>query len=235
MQLVELHSNQDLILRTTVDKRGKTVIFKATEAYNGLNGDIIVEFPPYCVLGEEKIFLEVLPEDIINSYNEKSSENTQLEKLITPVLHLDRQNGAPFLRNVTVTLPILSAAKNWIVGDFQCPKHIKYSENDSAVTLETCKFSPCGVQITVQKVMKALGLDDVFCLTYTESGIYLLMEQFRRGTTTEFKFDLRKFRSLQEHQKYRMDETKSLCMLLNPEKVLKSDHNRKIYVTVEGK
>ena len=65
----------------------------------------------------------------------------QLEKLITPVLHLDRQNRVPFLRNVAVTLPILSAAKNWIVGDFQWPKYIKYSENDSEITFETQVFS----------------------------------------------------------------------------------------------
>ena len=234
VQSVELHSNEDLILRTTVDKRGKTVIFKATEEYNGINGHIVVKFPPYCVLGEEKVFLEVLPEDIINSYNEKLSKNTQLEKLITPVLHLDRQNGAPFLRTVAVTLPILSAAKNWIVGDFQCRKYIQYSENDSEITFETRRFSPCGVKITEEKVMKALGVDDVFSLTYTKFGIYLLVEQFSQGTTTEFKFDLGKFRDSQEHQRYRMDETKSLCLLLNLEKVLKSNHNKKIHVAVEG-
>ena len=109
---VELLSNEDMILRTPVDKRGKTVIFKATEEYNGLNGHIVVKFPPYCVLGEEKVFLEVIPEDIINSYNKNSGKNSQFEKLIFPVLHLDRQNGAPFLRKVAVTLPLLSAAKN---------------------------------------------------------------------------------------------------------------------------
>ena len=82
--------------------------------------------------------------------------------------------------------------------------------------------------------MKALGVDDVFFLTYTKFGIYSLVEQFSQGTTTEFKFDLRKFRDAQEHQRYRMDETKSLCLLLNPEKVLKSDHNKKNHVAVEG-
>ena len=82
--------------------------------------------------------------------------------------------------------------------------------------------------------MKALGVDDVFSLTYTKFGIYLLVEQFSQRTTTEFKFDLRKFRDSQEHQRYRMDETKSLCLLFNPEKVLKSDHNKKIHVAIEG-
>ena len=73
VQPIEIQSNQDLILRTTVDERGKTIIMKAAKSYNGFNDKITVKFPPYCVLGEEKIFLEVLPEDIVNSYNEKNS------------------------------------------------------------------------------------------------------------------------------------------------------------------
>ena len=83
-------------------------------------------------------------------------------------------------------------------------------------------------------MMKNLGLDDVFCLTYTEFGIYLLVEQFNKGTATEFKFDLRKFLDLQEHQKYRMDETKNLSLLLNPDKVLETDYAMAIKVLVEG-
>ena len=156
-----------------------------------------------------------------------------MKKLLTPVLHLDRENGAPFLLNVTVTLPILSAAKAWIGSGVQCPDNMKISQDKSNITIETNKFSPCAPTI-IKNVMKALGLDDVFCTTYTEFGIYLLVEQFSRGTTTEFKFDLRRFTDMQEHQKYRMDETKNLCLLLNPQKVLKSDYTKEIFLLVEG-
>ena len=64
----------------------------------------------------------------------------------------------------------------------------------------------------------------------------MMVEQSIKPNTggTQMKFDLRKFRDWQEHQRYRMDRTKSFCLLLNPQKVKKSDRKKKIRVTVEG-
>ena len=219
-----------------MDRQGKEIIFKAARGYTGFKKEISIYFPPSSVLGTENISLEIIPEDVIQIYNVTYGEIAQ-KKIVTPVLHVDRENGAPFLRPVTVTLPLVSDASKWISRDFGSSSGLKYSPKDSMITILTTKFSPSGVcYCDIRKVLVGVGLNDQFNLTYTEFGIYLIVEQYAIGENgnTLFKFDIRKFRHWQEHRRYRMDGTKFFCLLLNPEKVQPSDFNQAIEISVDS-
>ena len=232
-----MSSNQKLRLRTKLDKRGKYILFKAAEGYTGFRDEISIYFPPWSVLGTENVFLEIIPEDIIRSYNEKYGEKEK-RKVITPVLHVDRESGAPFLRAVSVTLPLLAEAIEWIPHDIRVSNALTYSHKNSKINISTTKFSPTGVSYSeLRKILEAMALNDQFNLTYKEFGVYLMVEQLKLSTSlkTELKFDIRKFRHWQEHHRYRMDATKLFYLLLNPEKVQKTDYHKDIYVSVSGK
>ena len=139
---------------------------------------------------------------------------------------------------VTVTLPLVYGAEKWLANEVQIsPTRMRYSENNSTITIRTNKFSPIGASYCeVEKILDAIGINDHYSLRYKEFGVYLMVEQSTKSdiADTLFKFDLRKFRDWEEHQRYRMDKTKSFCLLLNPRKVKKADRKKKIRVTVEG-
>ena len=156
------------------------------------------------------------------------------EKILTPVLHIDRENGAPFLRRVTVLLPLVSGAAQIMAEGIQgrCPEKIQFMEELSMFKVTTTKFSEAAVKyVEVSKALDALALNDDFSQKYIDLGIYLMLE---RTSNKEFKIDIRKFRRWQEHQKFRMDETKFFAFLLNPQKVSKRDWDKQIDVFFEG-
>ena len=108
---VEIKSNQDLLLRLKLGPEGKTISFIDNREDGAFVGTISVDFPPCSVLAEEKVVLEIVPESIVEAYNQKLAERREDKnsgepeiKLITPVVHIDRENDAPFLNTVTVTL-----------------------------------------------------------------------------------------------------------------------------------
>ena len=234
-ELVKVSNSQQLLLRTTLDRRGKSIIFIADEKYTGFNKEISICFPPFSVLGEEMVCLEIIPEEVIENYNEHFRKKS---KVITPVLHVDRQNGAPFLKMVTVVLPLVCGAEKWLPTD--CPiscTRTRYSRNDSTITIQTNKFSPVAASYCeIKKILRAVGLADEYKLTYEEFGIYLMVEQSigPDANDTLMKFDVRKFRNWEEHQRYRMDTTKTFCLLVNPQIVRETDWYQEIRVTIEG-
>ena len=74
------------------------------DSMNGFSDKIKIDIPSFSVLGKETICLEIIPEHIVNNYNQMGANRT----IITPTLHVDRKNSAPFLRTVTITLPLIS-------------------------------------------------------------------------------------------------------------------------------
>ena len=229
----EVHSHQELILRTTVNRLGKRITFFASKYYEGFQGEISIFFPKLCVLEEEKVFLEIVPEEIICHYNDSGRTTNKSEKIITPILHVDRENGAPFLKRVAVTLPLVSGAYSWLQGGIKgAPERITYSPEFSKITMRTNKFSEAGVKFCdVSKCLDALGANDDFSLNYTDLGVYLMVEQL---PDMEFKFDFRKFKTWQEHRKFRMDQTKFHCLILNPEAVKKTDYGKRVTLLIQG-
>ena len=223
-----VESIQQLMLRTTVNVQGKLIIFKPVNGYGGLSGPIQIEFPYACVLGEEQLFLEIIPEDVVRYYNSNVAEGA---KLITPVLHVDRNNGAPFLATVTVTLPLLKEVCDKPEDIKKRPDRIKVSEKYSTVEIKTTKFSPVGATFH-ENVLDALGVNDEFNQKYKDLGMYLMIEQ---GREAKFKFDLRRFESWIQHRDFRMDKSKFMCLLLNPQTVKQEDYGTKITISLCGK
>ena len=227
-EVIWVGSNQQLLLSTTVDINGKTIVFKRKACYTGLKDQLSISFPPFCVLGEEKNHLDIISENIINDYNASEGKNAK-NVVTTPVLHVERVNGAPFLRTVEVKLPLVSDAKNWLDrGVENHPCRMDYSATESKVSVRTQKFSFIGAHFCkITKVLDAIGFNDDFNKKYTKYGICLIIEQNNNdsnnaeNTKFKFNFDLRKFKDCEEHQRYRMDETKTFCLLLNPQKVEK--------------
>ena len=223
-----VRSNQCLLLRTSVDIFGKTIVFKPVDGFNGFSHKIKIDIPRFSVLGKETICLEIIPVDIINNYNQKATKRN----IITPILHVDRKNNSPFLRTVTITLPLISDWKKWLASGIKsCPPGMEYLKDDSSVTIKTKTFSPVGVVYdSTKKVLDAMGLNDDCSITYEKPAIYLIIDQ----STGRCEFDLRKFTNWQEHRKYRMDETKFFCMLFNPQEGQERYYNTEIKVTIEG-
>ena len=181
-------------------------------------------------LFSKKIFncsFEIIPEEIIKYYNEESQRLNKSEKVITPVLHVERENGAPFLRTVVVRLPLVSDYKNWIPLRKKIqsqPANIDLDFSSKRICIKTNKFSEAGVKYSeISKCLKALAVNDDFSLRYTELGVYFMVEQLPE---MQFKFDLRKFEDWQEHRRYRMDPTKLYYLLLNPQKVSEEDYGK---------
>ena len=223
-----VRSNQCLLLRTTVDIFGKTIVFKPVDGFNGFSHKIKIEIPRFSVLGKETICLEIIPVNIINNYNQMGNNRN----IITPILHVDRKNNSPFLGTVTITLPVISGWKKWLASGIKnCPTGMECSKDNSSVTIKTKTFSPIGVVYdSSKKVLDAMGLNDDCAITYEKPAIYLIIDQ----TIARCEFDLRKFTNWQEHRKYRMDETKFFCMLFNPQEGQECFYNTEINVTIEG-
>ena len=229
-----VNNNQDLILQTKLNRLGKKIVFIPGNNYKGFQGEISILFPPYSVLEEEDIYLEIIPEDIITYYNEKVEKKIKSEKVITPVLHVERDNGAPFLSNVVVTLPLISNVSQELLS-----LRIKTSNDKIAlgssfkqIRIRTTKFSEAGVKYDeLSKCLDALAMNDDFSLKYTDLGVYFMVEQLPQS---KFMFDLRKFRNWQEHRRFRMDPTKFYCLLLNPQRVQETDYQQSIQVSIPG-
>ena len=125
-QVIYVENDLDLLLRTTINKRGKTIEFRAASNYNGFRGKIEVTFPTFCVLGEERLFLKVVAEPLVLAWNKKSKElNSRASAIITPILHIDRDTDFPFLRDVEISLPIFPRVN---------PKEYKLLDNISVVS-----------------------------------------------------------------------------------------------------
>ena len=196
--------------------------------FNGFRDRMEIDIPPFSVLGKEAICLEIIPEHIVNNYNQMGTDRI----IVTPVLHVDRKNNAPFLRTVTITLPLVSDSKKWLASGIRsCPPKMEYSKEELFVTIKTKTFSPvAGVYEPMKEVLDVMGLDDESAITYELRGIYLIIDQM----TTCSEFDLRKFKDWREHRKYRMDETKFFWMLFNPQETKACYYQKEIKVTIEG-
>ena len=221
-------SDRDLLLRTTIDNPGKKIEFWAMDTYDGFRGKIEVTFPPFSVLGEEKVYLEIIPEHLVGLLNERSGKLTSsVPVIITPILHIDRENYAPFLRDVEISLPIF----NRFLGE-----KIKYCDNilveNGRVHFRESKFTPKAVCYDqFERVLRALRIDTHLSLSFRKLGVYLLVEQFPQN---KFLFDLRPFRDEEEHRLYRMDETKTFRMIVNPQQTDASINDSSVFITIQG-
>ena len=237
----EIKSNQDLLLRLKLGPEGKTISFIDNREDGAFVGTISVDFPPYSVLAEEKVVLEIVPESIVEAYNQKLAERREDKnsgepeiKLITPVVHIDRENDAPFLNTVKVTLPALSSITDSF-HDFEIGAPTKMSVDIDSLKVSATKFSPVAVtSVTAQdvkRILRPLKLDQFTSYSFDELGIYLLSEQFENG---RFRMDLRKFSDWQEHRRFRMDESKKLILVTSPQKVQRGDINTEVEATLRG-
>ena len=211
-----MRSAADLLLRKTINSQGLLLEFICTEPFKGFEGTIRITFPPFCVLGEEKISVEIFGEDVVVAYNERSKEhNPKAPKIICPIVNIDRENDTAFLRNVEISLPVLTKACDPSkLESFPCPDKNIWISN-GAVNLFESKFSPKSAGLTDENILKAIGVDMHFSLVFRELGVYFLCQQL---PNKEFVFDLRRFADEEEHRRYRMDETKSLKMIINPQR-----------------
>ena len=225
---IHVYSNRDLLQRRDVNINGKTIVFRAMNGFDGFSDRIKINIPPFSVLGNETICLEIIPEYIVNNYNRMRTNRI----IITPILHVDRKNSAPFLRTVTITLPLTSDSNKWLAPGIKgCPPTMEYSKKMLSVTIKTKTFSPvAGVYEPIKEVLDAMGLDDESAITYEMRGIYLIIDQL----TTFSEFDLRKFKDWREHRKFRMDETKFFWMLFNPPEMKECYYRKEIKVTIGG-
>ena len=207
-EVIIVETDSDLLLATTVNKSGKDIEFRAAQKYHGFQGTITINFPPFAVLAEEKIYLEVIPATVVEAYN-KSKDMPPNRKIATPILHIDRKNDVSFLNDVKVTLPLISRTSyTFSEGiDFQ----------HSCFSLSQSKFSPVAIALEKDEekcILRALRVDTNFSIMFRPLGVYLLIEQ---NKDQEFKFNLRQFETEEEHREYRMDERKSLRMIVNPQ------------------
>ena len=228
-QVIFVESDLDLLLRTTINKRGKTIEFRAVNNYNGFRGKIEASFPPFSVLGEEKVFLEIVPEPLVRAWNEASKKlNSRVPAIITPILHIDRENDFPFLRDVEISLPIFPR-----VLRENCKMLDNISVQNGRAHLRESKFSPKAVCYDeIQGILRALRIDTHFRLAFKKLGVYLLVEQFPQN---KFLFDLRPFRDEEEHRLFRMDEKKTFRMIVNPQLVDdESVYLSEVSITIQG-
>ena len=249
IETIQIDSNQKLLLRTKLDSRGKTVVFTDIREDPAFKGSISVHFPEFSVLAEEKISLEIVPESIVEMYNNNIStagetirKKSKLEsdnadagnidkKLITPILHIDRENDAPFLRTVTVILPALSNVVNNLKDyEIGTPDRISFSEESKSFKISCVKFSPVGIA-EIRGILRPLKIDSDMSYAFDELGIYFLCEQFQHR---HFKMDLRRFVDWQEHRRFRMDESKYLLLVISPQKVQPGDHGTKVEAILRG-
>ena len=146
---------------------------------------------------------------------------------------MERNNGAPFLSNVVVTLPLVSnVSEEWLSSRVRKPRNIELDEQSKQIRIRTTQFSEAVVKYDeLSKCLDALAMNDDFSLKYTELGVYFMVEQLPES---EFIFDLRKFQNWQEHRRFRMDPTKFYCLLLNPQRVQTGDYGKWIKTSIPG-
>ena len=212
---IHVKSSADLLLRTSINRPGLLLEFFCTESFKGFEGTIRINFPPFSVLGEEKISVEIFAEDVIVAYNERSRKhNIKAPEIICPIVNIDRETDTAFLRNVEISLPVLArTCYSSKLESFSCPdKSIWISKR--AIHLFESKFSPKSACVEKGNMLKALRVDMHYSLVFRELGVYFLCQQL---PNLEFVFDLRRFTDEEEHRSYRMDETKSLRMIVNPQ------------------
>ena len=225
-KVIDVKTDADFLLRTSLDVHGLCVEFRSVESFKQFRGIITVTFPPFCVLAEEKIFLEIIPESLVRAYNTVTEKKNSGNPLIaTPILHIDRENDSPFLREVKISLPILPSFAS---------KNLKTTDETSIINgqfhLSESKFSPTGGAF-FDGILRALRVDTHFSLTFRELGVYLLVEQFPQK---KFLFDLRRFRDEEEHRLFRMDEKKSFRMIVNPERIDDSVVGSSVLITIQS-
>ena len=153
-------------------------------------------------------------------------------RIVTPILHIDRQNGSPFLRPVKVTLPLMDDEKlqtdikksNLEMGD----RVTMVDGND--IQFQQTKFSPvAGVYDPVRSLLNAFCFTGDSSLEFEIQGVYFIAKQ---KTAETVEIDLRRFRSWQEHRTYRMDETAVYFLATNPEAVESRDHGSEVEVSI---
>lgn len=213
--IVTIRSCDDLLVRTSIDNRGLLIVFKCDDSFKCFDGEIGIEFPPLSVLGTEKITLEILPREVVAAYNTVSKKfNPEAPLVITPILNVDRENDTAFLRDVKMSLPVISEICDKMkLNILTCPDKNIWIKN-GVVHLVESKFSPKSACLYSDNILRALRVNMHYSLVFRELGVYLLCEQLPRK---EFLFDLRRFYDQDEYRLYRMDETKSLRLILNPQ------------------
>ena len=229
-----VNDNMDLLCRLDMDHNGYLIEFKADDGYTGFTGSIAVNFPPYCILGNEKVSVEVIPAQHLKPYNDLLHENGAYDpktSLITPIIHIDRQNDVPFLQEIEIFLPIFS---KYVLKELNLSEELSFETGKKErVVLKQSKFSPTGVCYdSVQDIVKSFRVDNQFQFSFRDKGVYFLFEQLEGNNAI---FDIRQFTDEEEHRVFRMDESKYFRMIINPQYVKDSDYDTIILLEIEGK
>ena len=154
-------------------------------------------------------------------------------RIVTPILHIDRQNGSPFLRQVKVTLPLMN--DETLQTDIEQSK-LKMGDRVTMgdvnnIQFQQTKFSPvAGVYNPVRKLLNAFCFTGDKSLDFETEGVYFIAKQ---DTAEEVNIDLRLFRTWQEHRRYRMDERATYFLVINPQKVESRDHYSEVQIRLK--
>ena len=224
--IFEVMSSAFLRKSVTIDSQEKLVEFRSHPDFPEFQGKIAIKFPPLSVLGEEEIFFEILPPTMIID----AQRNINVESiLVTPILHLDRENGSKFLNKVEITLPLIAdkALRNDI--DRKCLRlESDLTLLDGQVRMERAKFSPQYVYYNkVRRSLKAFCFTGDSSLDFETSGVYLIVQQ---TAPNKVIIDLKNFSSWQEHRDFRMDELTKYFLVVNPVIAKPEDNHKKCSV-----
>ena len=228
-----IKSAQDLQQRISVGLRGADITFQSDPEFPCFEGQIKVTIPEYAILGLETLCFEIVPNFLIDEYNERRSRRNLTGRIVTPILHIDRENGSPFLAKVKVTLPWLPG---YLSDEFKVSTENPRSEVkivESGVAFERVKFSPvagiCHDFNRVQKILEVFCFDGDESLEFETLGIYFMAIQ---TDAAQIQFDLRKFKTWKEHQMYRVEETHNYQLLAHPGRIKEEDYWSKIKVVI---
>ena len=160
-------------------------------------------------------------------------------QIVTPILHIDRQNGSPFLRPVTVTLPLMddeTLQTDIKQSKLKMGEGVRLMDDGNSIQFQQTKFSPVsGVRVTsydcVRSMLEAFCFTGDSSLDFETKGVYFIAKQ---KTADTIEIGLRRFRSWQEHRKYRMDETAVYFLATNPAAVGPLDHGSEVFVSIKG-
>ncbi len=107
---------EDLVYKTTVTEEGKHIILVAEEGCGFFECVIEVVFPPFCLIGSRKVCLEVFPTDDPKLNGAESGQYW----ILTPLLQITHPKTLPFLKKVTVRVPLnRSARKSRLMSQLQ--------------------------------------------------------------------------------------------------------------------
>ena len=208
----EVMSSACLRKSVTINSQGKSVEFRSHPDFPDFQGKITIKFPPLSVLGEEQIFLEIIPPAMIDDARRNRKDGSIL---VTPIVHLDRNNGSKFLNEVQITLPLIADKdlNNDIDGKcLRLQRGLTLLEGE--VRMKRAMFSPqCAYYNKVRRVLKAFCFTGDSSLDFETSGVHLIVQQTAADKVT---IDLRKFRSWQEHRRFRMDQLATYFLVVNP-------------------